>query len=109
MKKLTNQQKRFVEEYLIDLNAAQAARRAGYSATVADHQGSRILAYPAVAAAIANAQKERTERTHVWHRRGNKATACGIRRAAVSRRAQSEGDERRLCGRRKLMSKIDRK
>ena len=41
--KLTEKQQRFVEEYLIDLNATQAAIRAGYSAKTADQQGSRML------------------------------------------------------------------
>jgi phage terminase small subunit len=36
MKKLTNKQKRFVDEYLIDLNGGQAALRAGYSPKTAD-------------------------------------------------------------------------
>lgn len=35
MAKLTQKQKRFVEEYLIDLNATQAAIRAGYSVSTA--------------------------------------------------------------------------
>ena len=41
--KLTEKQQRFVEEYLIDLNATQAAIRAGYSAKTADQQGSRMM------------------------------------------------------------------
>ncbi len=40
---LTPKQARFVEEYLIDLNATQAAIRAGYSAKTAEVQGSRLL------------------------------------------------------------------
>lgn len=44
MNKLTNRQKRFVEEYLIDLNARQAAIRAGYSPKTAQEQASRLLA-----------------------------------------------------------------
>lgn len=43
MDKLTKKQKRFCDEYLIDLNATQAAIRAGYSAKTADQQGSRML------------------------------------------------------------------
>lgn len=42
-KKLTEKQKRFVEEYLIDLNATQAAIRAGYSPKTAYSQGQRML------------------------------------------------------------------
>lgn len=42
MNKLTNRQKRFVEEYLIDLNARQAAIRAGYSPkTAQEHADER--------------------------------------------------------------------
>ena len=40
---LTEKQKRFAEEYLLDLNATQAAIRAGYSAEAAIVQGSRLL------------------------------------------------------------------
>ena len=43
-KKLTEKQKRFVEEYLIDLNATQAAIRAGYSPKTANEQGTQNLA-----------------------------------------------------------------
>lgn len=41
--KLTPKQKRFVDEYLIDLNATQAAIRAGYSKNTAAEQGARLL------------------------------------------------------------------
>lgn len=44
MAKLTEKQKRFCDEYLIDLNATQAAIRAGYSARTANEQGARLLA-----------------------------------------------------------------
>ena len=40
---MTEKQKRFVEEYLIDLNAKQAAIRAGYSVKNADKIGSELL------------------------------------------------------------------
>lgn len=40
---LTPKQQRFVDEYLIDLNATQAAIRAGYSKKTADQQASRLL------------------------------------------------------------------
>ena len=52
MNKLTNRQKRFVEEYLIDLNARQAAIRAGYSPKTAQEQASRLLANVKVQTAI---------------------------------------------------------
>ncbi len=41
---LTPKRARFVEEYLIDLNATQAAIRAGYSAKTANEQGAQLLA-----------------------------------------------------------------
>jgi phage terminase small subunit len=50
--KLTAKQARFVEEYLCDLNATQAAIRAGYSPKTATVQGSRLLTNAKVAAAI---------------------------------------------------------
>ena len=40
---LTPKQQRFVDEYLIDLNATQAAIRAGYSPKTAQEQSSRLL------------------------------------------------------------------
>ncbi len=42
-RKLTVKQKRFADEYLIDLNATQACIRAGYSQKTANEQGSRLL------------------------------------------------------------------
>jgi phage terminase small subunit len=50
--KLTPKQERFVAEYLIDLNATQAAIRAGYSAKTAQEQGSRLLSNVMVAGAV---------------------------------------------------------
>lgn len=41
--KLTDKQKRFCEEFIIDLNATKAAERAGYSAKTAYSQGQRLL------------------------------------------------------------------
>ncbi len=45
-------QKRFAEEYLIDLNATQAAIRAGYSSKNADVQGARLLGNVSISAYI---------------------------------------------------------
>jgi phage terminase small subunit len=58
---LTPKQQRFVEEYLIDLNATQAAIRAGYSDKTACEQGSRLLTNVKVSKAIAEAQKKLSE------------------------------------------------
>ena len=62
---LTPKQRRFVEEYLIDLNATQAAVRAGYSAKNADKIGPELLGKTRVAKAIAQAVKARSERTEI--------------------------------------------
>lgn len=56
MRPLTPKQQRFVQEYLIDLNATQAAIRAGYSAKTAEQQGPRLLGNAGVAAAVAAGQ-----------------------------------------------------
>lgn len=63
--KLTDKQQRFVDEYLIDLNATQAAIRAGYSTKTADQQGSRMLANVKVKQAVAEKQAQRSKRTGV--------------------------------------------
>lgn len=60
--KLTDRQERFVQEYLIDLNATQAAIRAGYAAKDADVQGPRLLGNVGVAEAVARAKAERSAR-----------------------------------------------
>lgn len=62
---LTAKQTRFVEEYLIDLNATQAAIRAGYSAETARAIGCENLTKPNIAQAIADAQMERSRRTEI--------------------------------------------
>ena len=62
---LTAKQQRFVAEYLVDLNATQAAIRAGYSAKRADAIGYENLRKPEVAAAVSEAMKARSERTGI--------------------------------------------
>ncbi|MCK1615437.1 terminase small subunit [Bradyrhizobium sp. 159] len=62
---LTPKQARFVQEYLLDLNATKAAIRAGYSKRSAQEQGSHMLAHPAIMAAIDAAKLERSERTEI--------------------------------------------
>ena len=62
MSDLTPKQARFVGEYLIDLNATQAAIRAGYSKKSAEQQGSRLLRYVKVGAAVAKGQAEKAEK-----------------------------------------------
>lgn len=62
---LTKMQARFVEEYLLDLNASQAAKRAGSKAKDLSVAGSAFLANPKVAAAINEAKAARSERTKI--------------------------------------------
>lgn len=65
---MTKKQKRFVEEYLIDLNATQAAIRAGYdvgSAQRASEIGAQLLQNTQVSSAISKAMAERSKRTGV--------------------------------------------
>ena len=65
MANLTPKQQRFVEEYLIDLNATQAAIRAGYSEKTAKSVGHENLTKPDIAKAIQEAQNKRVERTEI--------------------------------------------
>jgi phage terminase small subunit len=64
---MTPKQQRFVEEYLIDLNATAAYRRAGYTATgnAAEVNAARLLRNAKVAEAITAAQDSRSERTEI--------------------------------------------
>lgn len=62
---MTKKQKRFVEEYLIDLNATQAAIRAGYSPDTAGSIGGENLKKPEISSAIAKAMAERSKRTGI--------------------------------------------
>lgn len=62
---LTAKQERFVAEYLIDLNATQAAIRAGYSEKTAHVIGPENLGKPIIQGAISEAQAKRAERTEI--------------------------------------------
>ena len=62
---LTPKQARFVEEYLVDLNATQAAIRAGYSEKTAKSVGHENLTKPDIQAAIAKAMEARSERLKI--------------------------------------------
>lgn len=65
MAKLTAKQQRFCDEYLIDLNATQAAIRAGYSKKTANEQGARLLVNASIQKKIFELQKEREKRTEI--------------------------------------------
>ncbi|MDF2722116.1 MAG: Terminase small subunit [Paenibacillus sp.] len=62
---LTDKQKRFADEFLIDLNATQAAIRAGYSVKSAEQQGSTLYRNPKVRAYIDERMAEHSRRTGV--------------------------------------------
>lgn len=65
MKKLTPKQEMFCQEYLVDLNATQAAIRAGYSTKTAQVQGSQNLLKLMVQNKIQELMRERSDRTKV--------------------------------------------
>ena len=65
MSKLTNKQARFVEEYQIDLNATQAAIRAGYSKKTAQIIGFENLSKPIIQECIQKRMDERSKRTEI--------------------------------------------
>lgn len=62
---LTPKQTRFVDEYLVDLNASAAARRAGYSAKNANVTGPRLLANASISDAIAARQAALSNKTGI--------------------------------------------
>lgn len=65
MAKLTAKQELFCREYLIDLNATQAAIRAGYSEKTANEQGARLLAKVKVQSYILELKQQRNERNNI--------------------------------------------
>ncbi len=62
---MTPKQEEFVRQFLIDLNATQAAIRAGYSVKTANEQGARLLANVSVQRAISGAMDRRAKRTEI--------------------------------------------
>jgi len=62
---LTEKQKRFVAEYLVDLNATQAAIRAGYKPKTAGQIGAENLKKPEIQEAISKANRDRQKRTEI--------------------------------------------
>ena len=62
---ITDKMRQFVDEYLIDLNATQAAIRAGYSEATAQEQSSQLLARADIRALIEEAQKDRVDRVQI--------------------------------------------
>lgn len=66
---LTPKQQRFCDEYLIDLNATQAAIRAGYSEKTAYRTGADNLRKPQIEEYIAKRQKELSRSTEITQER----------------------------------------
>ena len=64
-RKLTPKQSQFVQEYLVDLNASAAYRRAGYTSGNADVNGSRLLGKASIQAAVQASMNERSKRIEV--------------------------------------------
>jgi phage terminase small subunit len=62
---LTDKQKRFCEEYVVDLNGAAAARRAGYSEKTAQEQSAQLLSKLIVQEYVRSLQSERSKRTQI--------------------------------------------
>ncbi len=96
---MTPRQARFAEEYLVDLNATQAALRAGYSPSTARAQGYRLLRNPQVARAIERAMAERSRRTGIeadWVLARLKAVAqrCLAAEPVRDRKGQATGEYR---------------
>lgn len=65
MARLTDKQKKFIDEYLIDLNATQAAIRAGYSQKNAFKIGSELLQKTTVQKYMQKCMKDREKRTEI--------------------------------------------
>lgn len=62
---MTRKQERFVEEFLLDLNATRAAERAGYSGSSAKKHCYALLKKPEIAEAVRKAMEQRSERTQI--------------------------------------------
>jgi phage terminase small subunit len=62
---LTKKEQVFVQEYLIDLNAARAARAAGYSEKTSNVKGAQLLQKPRVQLAVQQSMAERAKRTEI--------------------------------------------
>lgn len=82
---LNERQRRFAEEYIVDLNATQAAIRAGYSPRTAKMQGSRLMTHDDIQKLIGELGKERQKRTQI--------TADRVLEEFASVAFQKAGDE----------------
>lgn len=89
---LTAKQAAFVAEYLIDLNATQAAIRAGYSEKAAKAIGAENLTKPDVQEAIKEAMQARAERTEITQDKVLKDVEA-IKRDAMRSKIGKDGTE----------------
>lgn len=93
MAKLTAKQQRFCDEYLIDLNATQAAIRAGYSPKTAEQLAYQLLQKTSVQNHISELQKKREERTEITQDNAKRSLPCELGRQMA-----------RICGSNKEVS-----
>lgn len=97
--KLTDKQKRFIEEYLVDLNATQAAIRAGYSEKTAYSIGEENLKKPEIKRAIEEAQLNRSSRVQITQDDvirmliENIEKSSGTKRVVITQTRKSEDGE----------------
>ena len=90
---LTPKQARFVEEYLVDLNATQAAIRAGYSKKTANPQAARLLANVSVADEITRRRAAITDKLEITQEWVIKKLVDNVERAMQEREVtDSEGN-----------------
>lgn len=87
---MTPKQSAFVNEYLIDLNATQAAIRAGYSEKTARQTAAENLSKPDIAEAVQKAMNERAERTEITADYVLTGIVDVVRRAKVDNEKQHE-------------------
>lgn len=91
--KLNDKQQRFVEEYLIDLNATKAAIRSGYSEKTARSIASELLTNPNIEEAVAVGRKRLSEATAVTAEAVvNELRKLGFSNMADYMRPGSDGD-----------------
>ncbi len=96
-KKLTPKQAKFVNEYLIDLNATQAAIRSGYSKKTAKEIGQENLTKPLIKEAVQKRQnkiKEKTEVSQEWVVKSLKSVAerCMVVEPVFDKEGEATGE-----------------
>lgn len=95
---LTPRQQLFVDEYLVDLNATQAAIRAGYSAKTAKQAGSRLLTNVDVLAVVNKTRTSRAEKMEI-----TAATVTARLLSIADKAEQMEGPSALSVARQSLM------